>query len=369
MDASQPIPVPTDPEGLRELLALYPELRTYLETKDADERGRRTVAEVVNAYLADCMPELAVKSYGSAVDTLVPFRESFGDRPAASLTPLDLKQWIEGHDTWKSPWTRKRVNQILQRLFNWGVGMRLLEVNPARGVTFPRGEPRRPMEPEEYRALLRHTPPHVRRVLVFMKLVGCRTNEVFNVQWPDVDLPRRVAVLPPERHKTGRKTGKARVLVLVPAAVKLLAWLRQRGGQGNPGAVFRNSRGLPLTPGGLYFWMRRARAAAGLPPDCHPYSLRHAFGHAAAKSGTNLKTIAELMGHASTQMTEHYLSRIGEDVAHLLDAAQQIAGAMTNVREKQPPAPEPERPVRKQRKRGAVRVDVPPEDGKGKPKL
>lgn len=297
MDEPQALPSLTDPEGLRELLTLYPELRTYLETKDADARGRRTVAEVVNAYLADCMPELSAGSYEKTVDTLMPFRESFGDRPAASLTPLDLKRWIEGHDTWKSPWTRKRVNQILQRVFNWAVGMRLLAENPVRGVTFPRGEPRRPMTDGEYRALLRHGPACLRRVLVFMRLTGCRPGEVRALEWPDVDPARGVAVLPPERHKTGKKTGQPRVIVLLPAALKLLAWLHRHG---RGGALFRGGRGQPWQRETLSAGARKARKAAGLPADCFLYGTRHAFGHAAAKSGVNLKTISVLMGHTTT---------------------------------------------------------------------
>jgi site-specific recombinase XerD len=55
------------------------------------------------------------------------------------------------------------------------------------------------------------------------------------------------------------------------------------------------------------------------------------------RRGIDLKTVAELLGHASTRMTEHYVHVAG-DVGHLLDAANKV----TN-----PPNP-PQNPDRKE---------------------
>ena len=70
--------------------------------------------------------------------------------------------------------------------------------------------------------------------------------------------------------------------------------------------------------------MKRARMKAGVPADAKLYGTRHAFGTRAIINGElDLKTVAELMGHTSTRMTEHYLHLAGQH-AHLAAAMQRV---------------------------------------------
>jgi site-specific recombinase XerD len=70
--------------------------------------------------------------------------------------------------------------------------------------------------------------------------------------------------------------------------------------------------------------MQRARAKAGIPDDAKLYGLRHAFGTRAILNGVDIKTLAELLGHTSTRMSEHYVHIAGK-VPHLLEAMRKVS--------------------------------------------
>jgi len=89
--------------------------------------------------------------------------------------------------------------------------------------------------------------------------------------------------------------------------------------------VFLTHCKTPWNRSNLSLRLRRARQAAGIPEDAKLYGLRHGFGTRAVLNGVDIKTLAELMGHTSTRMTEHYLHLSGQR-AHLADAMLRANG-------------------------------------------
>jgi integrase/recombinase XerC len=80
--------------------------------------------------------------------------------------------------------------------------------------------------------------------------------------------------------------------------------------------LFRGARGGPLNPAIVRKSVRSARARLGLGERTTPHALRHSFATHLLARGADLRSLQELLGHASLSSTQVYT---GVDAAYLLD--------------------------------------------------
>lgn len=157
------------------------------------------------------------------------------------------------------------VGRTIRAVFRWGAKAipkrtptRLLAENPLAGYDFPRppGAVRGYLEGQIVRAWLRWCwararaqPGLYRRfdrlfvlMLWFQRLTGCRPGEACRLLWSDIDWQAGKIVIPAERHKTGKKTKRDRIIHLTPPVVRLLRTI-ERLPDHHPEHVFTHRRG------------------------------------------------------------------------------------------------------------------------------
>jgi integrase len=291
-------------------------------------RGQcQTVHKVIEMYLAQARRDLSARSYETVSCILRRFDDSAGELTLAECRPFDLQCWLNEHPEYRSEWYRRCVISSIKRAFNWAHEMELIQRNPFAKMR-SRGRPqrRRPMTDDEFQTLLRGSDPTFRRLLIFLKFTGCRPGEAASMRWPDVHFEEGAVVL--KEHKTAGKTGRPRVIPLVPTVTKLLHWMHsQRQASSrcrDQEHVFANGRGNAFSRGWLSLKIQRLRKRLGLPAGVTLYGLRHRYGLMGIKNGVSLKLLSLCMGHVRTQMTEHYIAEAGL-TDQVLQAASQIA--------------------------------------------
>ena len=153
-----------------------------------------------------------------------------------------------------------------------------------------------------------------RDAAVFALLYGCglRISEALGLT--RAELPTGTA----RALRVTGKGGKTRIVPVLPAVVariedylKLVPFVLAPDA-----AAFRGVKGGPLSPRLIQLAMERMRGVLGLDDSATPHALRHAFATHLLGAGGDLRTIQELLGHASLSTTQIYTE---VDAARLLD--------------------------------------------------
>lgn len=139
-----------------------------------------------------------------------------------------------------------------------------------------------------------------RAVLLLLYGSGLRIAEALSLKGRDVPLGEVLQV-------TG-KGGKQRMVPVLPitraAVADYCAQCPWPLGAGEP--LFRGAKGGPLSAGMVQKATAQARRALGLPDTATPHALRHSFATHLLGAGADLRSLQELLGHASLGSTQIY---------------------------------------------------------------
>ncbi|RSX55727.1 tyrosine recombinase XerD [Bifidobacterium dolichotidis] len=146
-------------------------------------------------------------------------------------------------------------------------------------------------------------------LLELLYATGARVSEAVGLNLDDIDMESQVL----------RVTGKGNKQRLVPfgsyAAQALESYINQARPQlerrskkpiPERRAVFLNKRGARLSRQSAWEILQRAAQIAKLGRAIHPHTLRHSFATHLIQGGADVRSVQELLGHASVQTTQIY---------------------------------------------------------------
>ncbi len=149
-----------------------------------------------------------------------------------------------------------------------------------------------------------------RAVLLLLYGAGLRIAEALSLTGAALPLGETLVV-------TG-KGAKQRMVPLLPIVRQAVADYTAKcpWPMAKDAPLFRGAKGGALSQGMVQKAMARARIALGLPPSATPHALRHSFATHLLGAGADLRSLQELLGHASLGSTQIYTK---VDAAVLLD--------------------------------------------------
>jgi site-specific recombinase XerD len=221
-----------------------------------------------------------------------------------------------------APATVARKLAAIRGLFGFLVRTERAGQNPAELVSSPKRSEKLPkvLTTEQMRSLLEQIPAHTplelrdRAMLELAYSCGLRCEEIVNLDQRSMDFES-------EQLRVLGKGSKERILPVGEPAQEALRRYLERGRHAlladpREPALFLSKSGRRLSNSDvtrrLGLWTRQASLATGI----SPHSLRHSFATHLLEGGADLRTIQELLGHASISTTQVY-TRV--DAARLRD--------------------------------------------------
>jgi integrase/recombinase XerC len=185
--------------------------------------------------------------------------------------------------------------------------------SPARSIRSPRNERRLPsiLQEDEVRRLIEFslapddsTPAAKRDRAIFETLYssGLRVGELVGLNWRDIDEELGMVMI-----RAGKGNKDRLVPLGEPALDALRVWRSAMPIAWEPGGpVITNLRGGRLTTRSVELILQRRIEAAGLSAGVTPHGLRHSFATHMLGNGADLRSIQEMLGHASLATTQRY---------------------------------------------------------------
>jgi site-specific recombinase XerD len=282
--------------------SLTPSWKGVLNDFDEDLRRRAVAVKTRNAYAIDSTQFGRWASARDLAPEAIDFRAL--RRYAAGLT-----------ERGQAPSTVARKLAALRGLFRVQVSIGARSENPAELLSSPKRGQRLPrvLKAPEVATLLDRIPatsPLELRDRALFELAyasGLRAEELVSLDLESIDFDSEVV----------RVEGKGDRTRLVPTGEHALRALERYLERARPVLAGDASRALFLSKSGrrlgtsdvrrrLRTWSRLAASGAPALAEAHPHALRHSFATHLLEGGADLRSIQELLGHASISTTQVY---------------------------------------------------------------
>ncbi len=280
---------------------------------------------------------------------VIQFKKSLDVRRGAPREPgrldaVDVRGHLAGLFHADQPATIGKKMSSIRAFFRFLAKRGAIDGNPARALRGPkkkRGLPRALDVDDAFRLVeapqtiarithrrlgareeVRHAAFRLRDRAMFEVLYGggLRVSELAALDLDDLDRDRYGTLMVMVRHGKGDKSRS--VPLGGPAGRALDEWLTARAGLArDAAALFVNKAGTRLTARSIQRETQKWRIASGVTAIATPHSFRHSFATHLLDGGVDLRSIQELLGHASLSSTQVYTKVSLDHLTRVYDGA------------------------------------------------
>ena len=325
-------------------------LAAQLTLRPTPLAGRRTVAELIDAFVMHRTPTWSIQtrsSYASRVRILK--ADPIAAIAVARVSVTDVDAWhLRLRRAGVGDPTIRNHHSFLRTVFQQAMRWEWITHNAfaAAPPRSSRSEPRGVMTPDEVQAVLaaaREIDPAAHLALRLAAVAGPRRAELAGLRWDSVRDGALVIAhqITPDRSKGAEdpgcyvvaptKTANRRVVSLDDRTLHLIVELRLERQALSPWMFSVDDR--PPAPDRIGWWWTRARKMSGIDVRWRLHDLRHFSATQAIAGGHDIRAVAARLGHADASMTLRVYAHA------VANRDRQIAGTMAAVIDGNP-APE-----------------------------
>lgn len=273
------------------------------------------------------LAQSTVDAYASDLRRYLDWLEARGVHGPAAVTRQDVEDYVADLDgAGESGRSKARRLASIHAFHRFALAQQAVASDVAATVKAPKGAGTLPdvLTVDEVARLLEAVPQpggtgvagvedavlvRDRAMLELMYATGARVSEIVGADIDDMDFDEHVI----------RVTGKGSKQRLVPvggyACQALRRYLdearpvlerRKRSGSAERRALFLNKRGCRLSRQSVWEVVKAAGERAHIAKPLHPHTLRHSFATHLIQGGADVRTVQELLGHASVTTTQIY---------------------------------------------------------------
>ena len=267
------------------------------------------------------LAKATVSAYESDLNKYVAWLQTHGITKPDDIAKQDVEDYIAALDAdGESARSKARRLASIHEFHRFALAQHAVSADVAASVKAPKGASVLPdvLSVDEVSRLLDaaavggSNDPVVLRdkaLLEFMYATGCRVSEAVGTNLDDIDLEEKVV----------RLMGKGSKQRLVPlgsyARNSVVVYLNAGRGElerrstakvPERRALFLNKRGKRISRQSVWEIVKTAGERAGITKPLHPHTLRHSFATHLIQGGADVRTVQELLGHASVTTTQIY---------------------------------------------------------------
>lgn len=310
----------------KEVAKKLKEATTAIDTGTYTAPSKMTVGQWLDIwteeYLGGVKPR-TVDNYKGVVKSRI--KPGLGAVKLEALTPHTIQSYYNGlTKEGLAPKTVKNIHGILHKALQQAVSNSYIRTNPADSCILPRPVRKelKPLDEDMITAFLKAVQGHQFGELFTITLfTGMREGEALGLLWDCVDLDKGTITIDKQlqliRGSRGQyqmvptKNSKGRTISIAPYVVTTLRQVKRkqlenrlRYGQcwEDSGFVFTDDLGHHLSASSVYKSFKRVMEDIGS-PETRFHDLRHSYAVASIKSGDDIKTVQENLGHATAAFT------------------------------------------------------------------